>query len=456
MKCDVAIIGGGPVGLIEACLLKSLNKELNICVLEGREKATRDFGLTISADSVIKAIQVIDRALTNSHQKIDSNSLSDLKKILRGWSRFPSVRTNQIQTELAAKANAIGVTILSGSAYKITEDNLSQIFDSQASIELLSPELQSLRSSLSQAKIIVGADGSHSVVRKKVMGPDEKNLIDNTTYAYALELKYEISTNSNARPGKLDMKSASSEMGEILSEAIGKPNPETHLLPVTDLLIVNEEIHQCFIEKNNRGEVIKGAPGTAWTFEDLQVKAKTNATVKKYLEKIQRHMARTKRICQANENVTTRPPQITTIPLAIYRSQEIVKLFQNKPVLLIGDASSGLVLKRGFNKGIMEAASSAEAIIKHLNKADQRSENSSEIPKEFALHQEQAQKIFANEKWWIVQKMRLLKIVKFPLSFVIRPLYKFFTFIFKIPTSVIRRIRQSSKSTRTRNLATNN
>jgi 2-polyprenyl-6-methoxyphenol hydroxylase-like FAD-dependent oxidoreductase len=427
---DVVIVGAGPVGLVEAGLLRALDKNLKICILEGREQATRDFGIAIGSDSVKTVTDVINRALANPQRgQRDDGLLKELKDYLNGWSRFPSVRTNQIQAALSEKLHRVGIEILKGKDYKISEERLSSLFDPRASSELLSPQLQALKASLSHAKIIIGADGAHSTIRKTVMGKDEANLVDVETYGYALEVKYEIATNSNKRPTLIQHKFSAGEVGEILVETIGKANPGTNLLPVTDLLLlVDENVHQGFIEKNEKNETVKGSPGNGWSLEELETRAKTNHIVKKYLKKIQAQINRTKEICQAHENVQTKPPQVTTIPLTLYRSREIVKVFQDKLVLLVGDASSGLILKRGFNKGLMEAAFSAEAIVKYMERVNgQRSENPKELPTEFNYYQEQAQKTFAREKWWIRQKTRFMAIVKFPLKYFIHPIYRFFS-----------------------------
>ncbi|MBA3721893.1 MAG: FAD-dependent monooxygenase [Parachlamydiaceae bacterium] len=443
MSYDIVIVGGGPVGLTEACLLKSLNKKLNICVLEGRSIATRDFGLSIAKDSVKRIASVIDNALANhNYDPVERIDLKGLKKCLVEWSYFPSVRTNQIQTELSNRANNLGVKIFRGEQFKVNGEALSQLFNPKASKELLTPDLQSLHASLSQAKLIIGADGAHSIVRKTVMGTDESNLTDVETYAYALEVKHEIATTLSKKPNMVKTKIAastgSSKMGEVLIESIGKPNPNSNLLPVTDLLFVDKKIHDCFIEKNEKGETVMGIPGKPWTLDILEERAKTNKVVKEYLEKIKGQIERTKLLCKVDVSQTTKVPQITTIPLKTYRSKEIVKIYQNKPVLILGDASSGLILRRGFNKSLIEVASSSEAIIKYLERVDDKHAELKEISKEFKDYQVQSEKIFANEKWWVKQKAKGIKFIKIPLKYIIRPIYSFFAYLTKTFVEAIR------------------
>lgn len=422
MNYDIAICGGGPVGLAHACILKALNKHLNVCVIDKRATSTRDFGLAISSDSVAKVISVLDRTLKSQNPNVDIEFAKTLKKHFTEWSRHSSVRTNQIQKELAEKADSVGVKILTGNGYEITENNLPALLNPQAPADLLSPELLALRESLAKTKIIIGADGAHSTVRKTVMGPDDQNRTDVHTYAYALEIKHEIAVNAeNNTRKKANPKVNPSEWGHVMFEAIGKANPGTNILPVTDIVIIDEEIHNQFIETNDRDEVVKGNPKAPWSLAELAEKAKTNATIKKYLEKINWQIGRTQNMLKGQ--AALKPPKVTTIPLEVYRSEQVVKIFQNKLVGLIGDAGSGLVLRRGFNKGLMEAALCAETAVKHL--ADQPS-NASEIPKVFDQYQQTARKIFQEETFWISVKAWFIKMAGYLIKYMLSPIYHFF------------------------------
>ena len=434
---DVVVMGGGPIGLLEACVLKSLNRDLKICVLEGREEITRDFGLSISAKSIKPLVKILDKGCHHG-KNVDQKSLQELKSRLKEWSSLSSVRTNRIQTELAQKAHSLGIEILRGNAYRMTSESMTQLFNAQSSSEELSPELQCLKPQLEHAKMIIGADGSHSVVRQTVMGPDEENLTDRKTYAYALEMKYEIAVKKYRRSAKWMTRKHAYAMGGIVTQIVGKGTPikveekksvqvedkeaEGYLRPVTDLVFVDEDVHQAFLKKDQDGNVLKGSPGKGWSLEELQTLAKTDTVVREYLHKIQRQKEETEKYYGIFKEVEVKSPQITTLPLATYRSKSLVKLFQGKMVVLLGDSSSGLILRRGLNKGLMEVALNAERVLESLETSSIGDYKA--VPESLINYERQAQKLFANEKWWIALKTRILSILKFPIKYFFHPIYK--------------------------------
>ena len=390
--------------------------------MDKRAAITRDYGISIGQDSVRKITSVFNRVLASPDFKGDRKSIQELKGLFSEWSKYSSVRTSQIQHQLTETAEKLGIKILKGTAYEVTEENFSAIFDEKsAEKDLLSPELQQLRSSLVSAKVIVGADGAHSTVRKKVLGPDTINLVNQQTYGYTLEIKHEIATDSKNRPGMKDFKMASSYEGMVILETIGKPNPGTNLLPVTDLIYVDKETYEAFLEKNEKDEIVRGGPGKAWKMEELQEKATLNPIIKEYLAKIQNQIKRTQEICEADPAIEVKAPMIAALPLSIYRSKQSVKLLDNKIVTFVGDANSGLIIRRGLNKGLLEAALNAEAINLYVEDA---SDSPLEIPQPFVRYEQQAQKIFADEKWWIALKVSALDTVKKLLNYCVVPIYR--------------------------------
>lgn len=418
MGCDVVIAGGGPVGLAEALLLKSLNRTLNICIIEGRNFITRDYGIAIGSDAFSKINNTLNKVLENSNGQGDLILAQSTKKIFEKWSKFSSIRTSQIQQDLAKKVKKAGITVLQGEKYKLTQESFLQIFRRQVSMEMISPDLLHFKALINQAKIIVDATGAHSVIRKQVMGPDETHLVDQANYGHVLEIKHEIWTKSYERPKIFHTALNSSVMGNIVLQSVGKSKDCKK--PVTDLIVIDKKTYEAFLQRDESGAIVKGGSGKGWSLEELEEMAKTNAVVNQYLQKIKTQIQRTKKAYGAQEKEGIEPAKIATLPLNVYRSKEVVKKFEDRFVLLMGDASSGLVLQRGYTKGLKEAADGAEAIIQYLNTFEGNKETS--FPSVFADYQKKVQELFTSEKRWIAFKAKLINIVEWPLKKIVCPL----------------------------------
>lgn len=416
MPFDVVIVGGGPIGIAEACLLKCFNPKLNICVLEGRAQTTRDYGLRVGSDAIKELRRTAKKA-----QGIEREILKKMDALFSKWSRNSFVRINEIQAQLAGEAEKAHVTIFKGEGYRLTQEKMHALFTEGSDSTCLSPELLALKEQLSHVKVIVGADGAHSTVRQCVMGSDKDNLTDVKKYSYVLEVKHEVAAPTTLKNARLKTKMAASDAGEILFENVGKPNGTDGLRPVTDLLFVDKEVHRAFQEKNHRNEVTKGSPGKAWSLNELKAKARGNATVASFLSKIERMMDRTRKIWGHDESVQSKEPKITTFPLKVYRSKKLLATFKDKKVVLIGDASSGLVLQRGLNKGFVEAIRSAQAISKDL-----REQNESFTA--LANYQKMAASLYKKETRAIRRKFTILNLLKLPLRKIIAPLFRWLEF----------------------------
>ena len=89
---DVVVIGAGPVGLAQACLLKALNKSANICILDKRRTISRDYGIAIGRDAVKTINTTLDRALKSSDFRGDQLFAGELKHIFS-----VSVKDSQVE-----------------------------------------------------------------------------------------------------------------------------------------------------------------------------------------------------------------------------------------------------------------------------------------------------------------------------------------------------------------------
>jgi len=304
----ITIVGGGPVGLLTACLL---SHEHNIIILEKRTTSGRTHGLNISNDTIDVVIKYL----------VSINKQEHLCELLNTWRDTP-ISTIDIEESLSDIATRMGVKIRKG----ITVDNIDNIEDS----------------------IIIGADGARSKIRELVFNNEK---VDTHQIHYMAQLKYR--TPGNTLPRKLISAMSYSFLNGLSGsdlvvdfESLAPPNEEFRK-PGTLHIPIPESVYNV-LSKNGRGSY-----NTAWTLEELN---KINHQQVKKLSRI---------IKRYNFSLKWRggwleDPQVTVIPLTIYRSYEVVRILDNnKLVMLVGDSASGLIFERGLNKGFHEAVQCA-------------------------------------------------------------------------------------------------
>ncbi len=369
---SIVIVGAGPVGITTACVLKATNPNLHITVLDKRADPKRKHGLSIDSGSIAK----INSLLTASTNEQAAN----LHGILANWSGH-FVRTNDIETTLAKLAKSMGVEVLRDATYELEKGNLKKALTAKEHTGL-SQKIKNLQPILKAASVIIAADGAHSVLRDEL----SIGLTDEKTLKYMVELKYQ--TKGSARPqNPKEAMYQSSKTGHITFESVNR-HTTTEDKPATYLVFVDKATYKSLRIKDD-SQKLKGVYGNAWSLKELETLGKNNP------------------LCQSVHNTMTRylqslPKQqgsysegaIATVKLKVYRNEKSAALYQGKPVVFVGDANSGLVLQRGFNKGLKEVALCVQAVSKFLT-SPQSPQNS--LPKEFLDYQQASLALFKDE-----------------------------------------------------------
>lgn len=388
---DVVYIGAGPVGISSACALKALNPSLKIAVLDKRPTATRTHGLKVEKDSIAAINKTLKEALKSAESPEHKQQVEKLRNQFLAWRR-QFVKTNDIETKIGEIAKEMGITIIrdAGLAQELTSDNLPRMLSQSES------EAQKM---LNSAKVIVGADGAHSEVRKAFMN-DKK--VHNQTLQYVVELKYQ--TDGNARPmNKGAAKMVASHAGVIAFHGMNR-NPQEEPKPATLHLFVDRKTVELLRTIDPKTGKARGNAQSPWALAELKDRSQTEPQLKRLYKTLKRNI-------QAAEKTggTCKNEKIATLDLTIYRSSTSVVHEQGKTILLTGDSNSGMILQRGFNKGLKEAALAAEAIHRHFNKPE-------EMKKTFEKYQRRTHRIFASERrkalfksFWINMANRVVK-----------------------------------------------
>lgn len=372
---DVVIVGAGPIGITLSNLVKALNQHTTVCVLDKRVVGTRKHGLSLNKDALDEIQNVLNLALQTSKNISYINSLKDK---ISEWEEKKFVSTSYIEETLAMKASEVGVTILRGPEYEINKNNYDLFFDENNESELATI--------IKNCKIIIGADGSHSDIRKIVI---DDALVDRETLNHLVELKYQ--TNGKSKPrGFFEASSNTSFHGNLSFETMST-NESNVTKPVTLHLMVSKLVYDKLRNEDDNGK-IKGVFGNAYTIEELNELADQNEIVKDVCSQINSYIKN-----KRSKGYDVFDEKIATLTLTVYRSAKGAVKYKNKPIVLVGDARFGLVLERGCNTGLKVAAHCAIAINQYLK------EPSDDLDEKFNIfhkYESDTNQIFYREKRW--------------------------------------------------------
>lgn len=419
INCDVAIVGAGPVGLMEACILHELNPDLRIVVFEKREEATRLHALRIRSDSINTLVRTLLKAP-------DQESAQEFIQDIKRW-RKRSIPTDVIQTKLMERAESKGITILKGEQGWVTSDNFDTFLSETG------------------ARVVIGADGAKSQVRNAIGA----HLVDVFTLSYLLELKYETPTQYRGR-GKREKVRQQVVAEGFDFETVGKPrtNDQGSFCTVSLHKFIKEATHNSLLIPH--GDTTLGTQENPWTVKTLGAHASQDPNLQRvhahfmnYFSEVDYGYSLFK---PAIEYVNER---IVTFPMRIYRSDCVATEYNNSFVFLVGDASSGMVLERGVNKGFIEAGLCAQAVNQLFKENDEEIPHTTTpsmpdleeaipiLPEALQKYQNRSEQLFYKESRWARWKFNALRAGELFLKCLTAP--------FRLLINCFRCFRQSSK-----------
>lgn len=306
---NTIFVGGGPVGLWTAVQTKILNKQADIVVLEKHPVYQRSHVLQLNPNSL--------KGIPNDHR---------LRAIAEKFKNERHIRTNIIEDELTTLAHDLGIQII----HK----------------EVTDPS--TLKTEYPNAKVIVGSDGSHSVVRKEIFNNE---LDEKRDLTFIVEVKYEVEGVPLARNFKDSSYNAyptMKVMGTYVQEHIGKERDGK--TPISMRFFIN----------NKTFNKMRGA-----TFKHPYTLANANLIEGEVKSQIRTWFN------LRDKNGETRVPEsekITVTRLGIYSSRKYVKVDPNNGVTycLVGDAAFGVPFFRSLNNGFLSGTQLAKSIDRTL------------------------------------------------------------------------------------------
>ncbi len=305
---DVVVIGGGPVGLINAIETAYLGHR--VVVLEGRDEYTRDHLVKLHASS-FKGI----------------SKDSPLQPIVAELKKNPNIPTLALEKKLIDIAKQCGVDI----RHAYVRDPLA-----------LSKSLE-----FANTKIFIGADGRWSKVREKVFGD---KLRYHQELAYVAQIKYKVQGQGRAldwlRYGYATQKLMQAPVFEFVGKEKGGKTSITT---------------QITIDAATFEQMKHASTGKAYQW-DTQ-KAKIPESIQRCVEIWLNAKAKI-----TGEQPVPDSIKISVIPLSAYSSRTIVKVDETTKKIwaVVGDAAAGLPLMQGLNHGARCAIRLASTSHQHL------------------------------------------------------------------------------------------
>lgn len=313
---DVLVIGAGPVGLVNAWGMKHLNPNLNIIVLEKYAQYQRTHTL------VIQAAQ-LEAIMEATHSKQEPTLVALLKKL----KQEPHIRTNVLQQIFTKLCQKNGIIIKTEQA--VQTETLNQIISDE----------------YPNVSLIIGADGTHSVVSKALFSEDNQVKHE---FDFALQLRFEINGEEKA-PG-IEIQKFYQHMarkGLVANEYVGHfdqgKTPVTMQMPISkeDFLILQKATSKNPLKLYAAEEVPQDAPTLpphlkAFLAGYLNNKIKDTTHVGQFIDKESVRIS-------VNETPAT-------------HAKQIVNKKGHARVVLAGDSALGLSYFKGLNAGFEASA----------------------------------------------------------------------------------------------------
>lgn len=331
MNSNIVIVGGGPIGLFTAIQAhlqaKQKNNKLNIIVLDKEDQYSRTQRLRIDSSSFNG--MVLD---------------DELRKIINDFKKRKFVPIQDIVTALKDYATKNGIKI--ENALVLPEETTYEQFAKQHKDKAETLWKTAVKVNEIAAKyhagIIVGADGSRSVVRETIFKNDFKT---NSSVEYIAQYTYDIKGKPH-RTSKIDDSFESSKL--------------THPTYVEQSCDEkrNRVTLRFFVDKKTFDAIQEAKAKDPWTLDNNRIPEKLKKQIEQWKARRKKYFDEVEIENEANKDKAG----LTSIELKIYNSRKTVIEKNGVTTCLVGDAAGGVPYFRSINKGLKEGTQLGKAL----------------------------------------------------------------------------------------------
>ncbi len=299
--------------------MKRLNSELKIVVLEKYAQYQRTHTLIVDP----KQLKALIKAT-------DSQNDPQLQALVAQLEKDPHIRTNALQQTFTQMAQDLGVEIRGEQEVKTEE------------IE------QRIQQEYPNARLIIGADGTHSVVSECLFSEDNQVKHE---YDYVLQLRYEINGQAKA-PGiqTQEFLQLMARKGLIGNEYVG--HFDQGKTPVTMQIMISKADFLALQKATSKNPLKPFATVNSERaiIDAPQLPAQINSFLTAYLT---RKIQDSKSLGQDLDRESIR---ISVNEAPATHAKEVVRAHGDARVVLEGDAALGLSYFKGLNAGLEATA----------------------------------------------------------------------------------------------------
>lgn len=339
-EADVVCVGGGPIGLWTAIQTKLNRWESNIVVLEKHSDYQRKHVLSINPKSLPKLDKFVPRhdASAQTFEEV----FNEFKTIVKGFAKDKIIPTLEIENKLKNLAVKAGIVI----AYENLQTN-EQTGETTKPKGITQPE--ELSQYFPNAKVFIGADGAHSVVREKIF----QDNAERTELQHVIQIKYHVK-GIGFRLEKIQLDCAQCAIDNVANEHVGKYNKEEDKTPITTQIFIDKESFNKLEKKAQSGK-----PLNLREIKELDTQVADKITT--WLN--EKHRFQDEQIIEGSE-------QISVIPLGYYKADHFIQKEAKKVWALVGDAAFGVPFFRSLNNGLLCGTKLAKAVADYLKEED--------------------------------------------------------------------------------------